>query len=242
MRAIKLSMLAAVMFTTGMTVVKAQTADEIMDKHVAAVGGVDNWSKIKTLKMVGGMTQQGYEISMTQTYDLSIGLRVDVSVMGMNGYQIVTNKGGWTYMPMMGSTKIDTMKPDMAKTTWEKMDVKGHQMLDYKSKYAKTELSGKDTINNALCYKIKCTDKDGNESTCYIDATTFYLLRVETKVKVNDEEQEAAVVYNNYQKQDGNIVMPMSVTAQGAEITYKTIEVNKPVDASIFIPTPPPAK
>ncbi|MFI5196956.1 MAG: hypothetical protein ACHQD8_07680 [Chitinophagales bacterium] len=238
MRIIKLSMLAAIMLTTGITAVKAQTADEIMEKHINAVGGLDNWNKIKTVKMTGSMSQQGMEISMTQTIDMAKGARLDISVMGMNGYQIVTNTEGWAYMPFMGSTKIDTMKPEMVKGMQKQFDIKGHQLVDYKSNGTKTELAGKDSVNNTLCYKIKCTDKEGNESMCFFDAGSYYLLRTEMKVKANDQEQEVAIVYNNYQKLPEGVVMPMSLTAQGGEITYKTIELNKPVDESIFKPTP----
>jgi outer membrane lipoprotein-sorting protein len=239
MKIIKLSMLAAVLLTTGAISVKAQTADEIMDKHAAAIGGVDNWNKIKTVKMVGSMSQQGMEISMTQTIDLAKGARLDISVMGMTGYQIVTNTGGWAYMPFAGSTKIDTLSPEVVKATQNQFDLKGHQMLDYKTKGTKIELAGKDTINNVLCYKMKCTEKDGKESTAYFDATTYYLLRTERMEKMQDQEQEVAIVYNNYQKLPEGVVMPMSVNIAGGEITYKTVELNKPVDASTFVPTPP---
>ena len=71
----------------------------------------------------------------------------------------------------------------------------------------------------------------------YFDKTTYYLLRNETKLKVDDQEQELATSFANYQKMPEGIVMPMSVTAQGAEITFKTIEVNKPVDEKLFVPT-----
>ena len=239
MRIIKLSMLAALLLTTGTISVKAQTADEIMDKHAAAIGGVDNWNKIKTVKMVGSMSQQGMEISLTQTIDIAKGARMDISVMGMTGYQIVTNTGGWAYMPFSGSTKIDTLSPEAVKASQDQFDFKGHQMLDYKAKGTKVELAGKDTINNVLCYKLKCTGKDGKESTSYFDANTYYLLRTERTEKIQDQEQEISVVYNNYQKLPEGVVMPMSMNVAGGELTFKSIEINKPIDASTFVPAPP---
>ncbi len=243
MKAIKFSILAAMMLTAGITTVKAQTADEILEKHQKAIGGADSWNKLKTLKMVGTLTQQGMEISMTQTIDIAKGARLDISVMGMTGYQIVTPNAGWMYMPFQGSTKVDTMKPDMVKAMQQQFDVKGHQLLDYKSKGTKVELAGKDTVNNAPCYKLKITDKDANESTVFIDMATYYILRTETKAKTDEGDQEMAVVYSDYkQTAEGGVVMPMSVTAQGVEITYKSIEVNKPIDEKTFIPTAPDKK
>ncbi len=241
MSTFKITILAALLLC-GATITKAQTADEIMERHITAIGGVDNWNKIKTLKMVGGLSQGGMDISITQTIAMGKAARTDISVMGMSGFQIVTTNEGWMYMPFMGAAKLDTMKPDMVKAMQKQLDVKGIQMLDYKTNGTKTEYTGKDTINKAACYKVKFTDKEGNESVSYFECATYYLVRSESKIKQNDQEQEVAVQYDNYKKLDEGIVMPMSVTAQGAEIIFKSIDVNKPVDDAIFIPTVPREK
>lgn len=235
MNVIKLSVAAALLLTAT-TTVKAQTAEEIMEKHEKAIGGVDNWNKIKTLKMTGSMSMQGMEIGITQTLALGKAMRMDISVMGMTGYQIVTTKEGWAYMPMQGSTKVDTMKPDMVKAAQPQLDIKNNQFLDYKKDGTKLHFEGIDTVNNVACYKVKLT-KDDKESIAYFEKATYYLLRTETKAKVDDQEQEVAMAYSNYQKVDGGVVMPMSMTIMGGELTFKSIELNKPVDEKIFRPT-----
>src|SRR5580704_5992470 len=92
---IKQYLLAAVILTSCLATVQAQTADDILDKHQKAIGGVDNWDKIKTVKMVGTMSQQGMDIDITQTLVMGKAMRVDISMMGMSGFQIVTDKAGW---------------------------------------------------------------------------------------------------------------------------------------------------
>jgi outer membrane lipoprotein-sorting protein len=240
MKALKKSLLTAVMLVGGLNVVMAQSADEIMAKHEKAMGGMDNWNKVKTVKMVGSMSQQGMEIGITQTLDLGKASRMDISLMGMTGYQIVTENEGWMYMPFAGSDKVEPMKPDMIKASKRQLDIKGNQLLDYKLKGTKAELAGKDTINSALVYKIKLTDKEGKESICYIDASTFYILRHEMKMMVQDQEQEIAIDYKDYKKTPEGIVMPMSVSVPmmggTAEIVYKTVDINKPIDPSVFKP------
>lgn len=238
MNMLKTSLLTAAMLGSVM-MGTAQTADEIMAKHAQAVGGDANWNKIQTLKLNGSMNQGGVDISITQTLAVGKAMRIDISAMGMSGFQIVTTSTGWMYMPFLGTDKLDTMKPDMVKTMQRQLDVKGAQMLDYKSNGSKQEYAGRDTISNAPCYKVKITDKEGSESVCYFDCATYYLVRTETTVKQDDQEQEVAVIYGNHKKQDEGIVLPMSVTAQGAEITFKSIDVNKPVDESVFKPAMP---
>lgn len=216
---------------------KAQNADEIMGKYLSATGGEEGWNKVKTLKMIGSMSQQGMDITITQTVRVGEAMRMDINVAGMNGWQIVTKTGGWMYMPFMGAAKIDTMKPDMAKAAQKQMDFKSSRMLDYKSNGSKLEYTGRDTISSAPCYKIKVTDKEGNEVTSFIDCSTYYLLRTEAKVKQDEQETEVAVAYNNYKKFDEGVVLPMTIIAQGAEITFKTVEINKPIDDKVFIPS-----
>ncbi len=236
MKLLKLSLVAAALLA-GNIAATAQNADEIMSKHVAAVGGIDNWNKIKTIKLTGTMNQGGYDISITQTVEVGKALRMDISAGGMTGFQIVTTTQGWMYMPFMGATKIDTMKPEMVKAAQKQLDVKGSQMLDYKANGIKADYEGKDSVSGTACYKIKIVDKEGNESMSYFDCGTYYLLRTESKVKQDDQEQEVSVQYNNYKKLDEGIVLPGSIVAQGAEITFKTMEINKPIDPSTFVPS-----
>ena len=44
---------------------KAQTADEIVDKYIAAIGGKDNWKKVQSMKVDGAIQVQGLEIPYT---------------------------------------------------------------------------------------------------------------------------------------------------------------------------------
>ena len=234
MKALKLSILAAVI-VCGISTVKAQTADEIMEKHQKAIGSVEAWNNIKTVKMEGTMSIQGNDINITQTMALGKAMRTDLNAMGMNFYQIVTKTKGWMYMP--GMEKVDTMKPEMLKAFQAQLELKGKELLSYKENGTKAEYLGKDTLNKVVCYKLKFTDKDGNESTSFFDATTYYLMRTESKVKQKDEEeQEVAIGYDNYKKMDEGVVMPMTITPMGNEINFKSIELNKPVDDKIFMP------
>ncbi len=43
----------------------AQTSDEIIAKHITAIGGLENWNKLKSLKMEGTIKAQGAEIKIT---------------------------------------------------------------------------------------------------------------------------------------------------------------------------------
>ena len=85
----------------------AQTADEIINKHITAIGGAENWKKINSMVMDASIKAQGAEIKVTRTQIHNKAMRMDIAVAGMNGYQILTQTAGWGYMPFAGQTKAE---------------------------------------------------------------------------------------------------------------------------------------
>lgn len=229
---------AILLSTTGSL---AQNADDIMKKHEQAVGGADKWGQINTLKMKGSMSQGGMQIDLTQTVAAGKAMRTDISVMGMSGFIIITKDGGWQYMPFMGVAKLDTLKPDMVASSQKQLDLKGQQMLDYKAKGINVEYVNVDTIKKAPCFKLKFTNKDGDVTYSYFDCTSYHLVRTESKAKLPDgEEQEVSVDLGEYKSFDG-IAFPTLIKTAGAEVAFSSIEINKPIDESVFKPIIPQA-
>ena len=236
MNTLKSTILASALLLGGLATVSAQTTDDIFAKHYAAVGG-DNWNKITSLKTIGVMNTQGMEIQMTNTVIPSKASRSDITVMGTNGYSIVTEKEGWSFMPMMGQTAPEQMKAEDLKTSQSELDVKAKNHVDVKANVTKAELVGKEKMGGVDCFKVKVTDKNNEEETLYFDATTYYLVAVKGKVSAQGQEVEVTQNFSDFQKLDGGIVMAMKVEVAGqGDLTLKTVEVNKPIDESVFKP------
>ncbi len=213
----------------------AQTADEIIQKHIDAMGGTKNWENIKSVKLKGTMSAQGMEIDMTQTIVENKGMRVDINAMGQQGYTIITPTEGWMYMPFMGQTKPEALPADQLKSQQSKINFRNNMLVD-KSQIAKSSLVGKDMVNKVACYKLKVTDKEGSEQTCYIDQATYYLIKTEMKIRLQDDDQDVAVNYSDFKKQPEGITVPMTYGTPQGDLKYKTIEINKPVDDNVFKP------
>ena len=214
----------------------AQTAEEVVNKHIEAIGGADNWRKVNTIKMTGAVKVQGMEIPVVVTATHNVGSRVNISAMGMDGYVITTPTAGWQFMPFMGQTKPEPMTGDALKMASEELDLQG-DLLDYAKKGHKVELQGKEDIEGTECFKLRLTTKGGQEKTLYIDPSNYYLVREVTKVTVDGKEQEGAESFSNYQKLPEGIVVPMTTESQMGPMTYTSFEVNKPVEPSTYEPT-----
>jgi len=233
MKILKQSLVAAMMVAACFTGARAQNADDIIQKHIDAVGGTDNWNKIKTVKMKGIMSMGGMEINITQTVANDKGMKMEIDANGMKGYNIITPSEGWIFMP--GMEKVTKIPDDQLKSSQDKINIKTGQLVD-KSKIGKAEYIGTDSVNSMNCYKLKITDKDGNVQTAFFDAVTYYLVRSEMKVKVQDDEKEMAVNYSNFKKQPEGIVFPMTIGTEQGDVNFKSVELNKPVDDNFFKP------
>lgn len=236
MKKIGISLCAITLMLAATTQSFAQKVDEIIQKHIVAIGGEENWKKVNTMKMEGSVSAQGMEIGVTQTIVHNKGMRQDISVMGMTGYTIMTPTEGWNFMPFGGQTEPEAMTADMVNEGKSKLDIQG-DLIDYKTKGTKIDLLGKDDVEGTEVFKLKVVKKDGKEKTLFIDTKNYFVIREIEKIKADGKEMEVPVDYSNYQKQSNGIVFPMTLGTQQGEVTFKNIEINAKVDESIFKPS-----
>ena len=209
------------------------TLDEIINKHIEAIGGRANWEKIKTLRMESNMKAQGAEIKMVVVQMDKKAMRQDITLMGMTGYSIITTTEGWEFMPFQGQTKPEAMTADDLKNSQEDLYLQD-EFLIYKELGKKLEYFGKDDVDGTECYKIKMTDKDAKETTFYIDPSSWLVLKQTKKVQANGKEMEVSTTYGDYKKLPEGIVYPMSIVGGWGESSITKIEINPSVDESIF--------
>ena len=213
----------------------AQTADEIVNKHIAAIGGADAWKKINSIKTTGSVKMQGAEIALSETILNGKGSRQDISAMGMNGYQIVTPAAGWKFFPFQGQKAAEPLTADDLKESLDELDAQG-SLIDYKIKGHTLEYLGTDDIDGVDAFQIKETLKSGKIETFYFDPKTFYIIRVITKQKANGKEMDITTNLSNYQKLPEGIMMPLSIGLPFGEMVISKIEINKMIDENIFKP------
>jgi hypothetical protein len=214
----------------------AQTADEIVNKHIEAIGGTDAWKKVNSMVTTGTLKMQGAEIGMSLTVLNGKGSRQDLTIMGMNGYQIVTPTQGWKFMPFQGQKEVEPITADDLKEAQDELDVQG-SLVDYKTKGHTVELLGTDDVDGVDAFKLKETLKSGKTQTIFIDPKTYYIIRVISKQKANGNEVDVTTNLNNYQKLPEGIMVPLSIGLPFGEMIISKVEINKPIDENIFKPS-----
>ncbi len=216
----------------------AQSAEDIVNKHFEALGGKDKFKELKTLKMNGKFTMMGMDIPFNIALVNGKCYKFNMTFQGMDMVQCVTGDSGWFISPFEGKKDPEKMPADMIKESKSRMDL-GGPLFNYKEKGNKVELVGKEDMEGTEIYKIRVTEKEGDVTYYYIDATSYLLLKETSKHKFKDKEVEGEELYSNYKKVDG-MMFPFSMESravgesEGQVMTYETIEVNPKIDETIF--------
>jgi hypothetical protein len=213
----------------------AQTIDEIVDKHVAALGGMDKLNSIKTMVTNRSFSIQGMEIPTKSTLVVGKALRTESTVMGNAMIQVVDGATGWMIRPaMMGGTgDPEDMPAELLKSQVGQLDPFG-PLVNYKEKGNKIELVGKEKVDGKENFHLKVTTKEGQAMDEFVDANTYLV----SKVKMSMNGQEGEVGYSDYKEAEG-VKFPNTMEITNAQMgnlvmtTNKTV-INGQVDNALF--------
>ncbi len=218
---------------------QAQTADEIVAKHIEARGGAAAFTTLKTVKMEATLAVAGIEAPTKIAVVNGKAHRMDVSAMGNDITTVINGTMGWGINPMAGSGKPEAMPAELLKGTSTQTDLSGG-LLNYKDKGNTVELLGTEKLTSGDAFKVKLTLKDGAVITHFFDAKTFYIVQTKANMNVGGQSFDADVLYSGHKATEG-IVFPMTqeITNHpqyGSMIsTYTKIEVNPAVDEAVFV-------
>ncbi len=211
---------------------QAQTIDEVINKHIEALGGKGKLSKIQNVITEGSMNYQGAEIGITTTAVHNKLFRQDISVNGMNGFDMITHTEAWTYMPFFGMQKPEPKTAEEVQQNKPDMDLAG-PLVDYLEKGHKAELMGKEMIDGKNSYKIKTSLAGGKMLMLYIGVESNMIVRTIDKRKVNGQDVDVQTDLADYKEVEG-VKMPHSITQQYGTIYISSIKVNQLIPESAY--------
>jgi hypothetical protein len=224
----------------------AQSADEIVNKYIDAMGGKDKIANVKTLKMVATVDiGPNMKAPMTLFVVNNKSFRMDMEIQGMKMVQAYDGESGWYIQPWGGKKDAEKMNEEMVRDSKDQADING-SLYDYKVKGNTVEYLGKEDMEGTDTYKLKVTKKSGDIEYVFLDASSYLKLKETSKHKFQDKEVEGETIYSNWKKVDG-IMFPFTIeqrekdASQGQAMNFDSYEVNPKVDEAMFKMPPPTA-
>lgn len=220
----------------------AQTLEEIISKHIAAMGGAQKIAKLQSYKVEGKLSMgQGMEAPFMMEAIQGKAARFEMVFQGMTMVQCIKGDHGWGIMPFQGKKDAEPMTPDQVRGMADQMEIQG-LLFDYAQKGHAIEYVGKDDLEGTEVYKIKVTKNNGDIVYKFIDTETFLELKSSITIKMNDGETKSDMLISNYQKVDG-YTMPFSLinrnTIAGQSfdqtLTVEKIIINPVIDEAKFV-------
>jgi outer membrane lipoprotein-sorting protein len=214
----------------------AQTVEEIINKHIAAMGG-DKYTGIKSVKMESAAQIMGMELPSTTTVVQGRGMRSEMVVQGSAIVQALDGNTGWMINPMTGQTTATPLPEDAVKMSAGQLDLTG--LYNYKAKGHTAELVGEEKLEGAPVYVVKLNMANGATATHYISKDTYYILKSNVKVAVQGQDVEVKTNFSNFKQVDG-VTFPFTTEIESPAMPgvitmmVKNIQVNPTVDESIF--------
>ena len=232
----KLTFLLALTLTA--FAMKAQTADEIVEKYLKAIGGADKWKKIESTLMTGKGEAQGMNFPVTMTAMRPNSLKVEVDIQGMKMIQpCFDGTTAWSINPFGGGaepTKMDEESTkEFARNKFE------DEFIDFKTKGHTVTLEGTEEAEGTKCFKLKIVLKQGGEKIYFMDVENFIPIMVREFAMTGPSKGQASEsILGDYKEVEG-MMMPHSIETKlggqtAAVIKIEKIEVNPKIDKSIF--------
>jgi outer membrane lipoprotein-sorting protein len=240
---ITLLTLGALPATTGQA--RVQTADEIIDKHIAALGGRPALAKLVSRHATGSVTLSVQGNDLSGTYEAyakapnktRVVLKIDTTAVGGPGDMVIDQRFDGVAAVVMNSLQGDTV---ITGNQLENMRNGSFPsaMLSYKEKGVKVELLPREKLANQEMIVLQATPKTGSTIKVYLDPATFLIARTVAKVSTPEMgDLEQTVEFSDYRAADGTKVAFQTVNSTPAQtITVKIakVEHNVTIDDAMF--------
>ncbi|SFE41244.1 LolA-like protein [Spirosoma endophyticum] len=209
------------------------TAEEVMDKYIAAIGGKEALMKVTDMTTSMSSDMNGNAIIVTRKQKLPNKFSM---VINANGMEVMKQTGDGSTVVMGGMQGSRTLEGPAA----QQMTVMNTLFpeLHYAENGVKTTLVGPEKVDGKDTYKLSHMTADGATTwTDNFDVATGLKVQSVVTNKSPQGEMTSTMVYSDY-KDTGGIKFPMTINQQSPRgpmtMSVDNVKVNKGLKDSDF--------
>ena len=244
MNAVSRRLFLAILFLAAARTASAQTADDIIEKHLTALGGRAALAKVKSRSMKGTMTLS------TPAGDVSGPVEIFNEAPNKSRLLLNLDLTAFGAGQMTLDQRFDGTSGYVIDTIQGNRDISGSQLenmkngsfpsplLNYKDRGVTVELAGKQKVGDRDAYELILKPKSGPVAHQFIDAESYLAIRVVIKVELPQVgELEQTSDFSDYRAVDGvkvPFMIKASSTVQRSTVTLTNVEHNTSIDQALF--------
>jgi hypothetical protein len=196
-------------------VARALTAAEVIEKNIAARGGLEAWRKVETMAWMGHVESGAQGAARPMLFVLELKrpnmTRFEIQSQSDKFARIFDGAQGWKLRPgSAGTQDVRPLSPEEVKYAREEYVIDG-PLVDYQAKGVAVTLEGLDDLEGRKAYRLTLKLPSGASRRLWIDAQTFLESRYD-RPSASPHHPGAAlsVYYRNYAAVDG-LQIPMRI-------------------------------
>jgi len=236
-------------------------AAEIVNRSVAARGGLEAWRAVHTLAWTGKMEAgNSHERTLQMPGKLqppadkpaaqvqlpfvmeqarSRKSRLEIEFAGQTAVQVYDGTQGWKVRPFLNRHEVEPFTTAELASAGMQSDLDG-ALVDYAAKGTKVDLEGIDAIDGRDAYRLRLTLRGGHVMHTWVDAQSFLEVKLEgTPRRLDGKAHPVSIFLRDYRTVAGlKVPYVIETVVQGVARTEKIqiddVRVNPQIDARRF--------
>jgi hypothetical protein len=238
--------LLALVAACAATPARAQSVDEIIAKNLAARGGIEKMRAVHTMVVIAKLvTPDGLGGPITVRLRRPDNIQEDLTLGGVQSIRTYDGKSAWVLKRGAGHEDIMPLSGgDLENLRDEGENGIDGTLADHAAKGNKVNLEGAAVVEGKTCHKLKVTLRTGHVQYLYLDSQSFLEIREEIVRTFGGKETLIEETIGDY-RGEGGILFPhtfvsgLAGSAQKSTLSIEKIELNPPLDESLFrVPKP----
>src|SRR3954453_8346198 len=191
----------------------AQDAQSLIAKNLEARGGAAALDALRSVSFEGRTIFPGdFELTYKEARERlgpGAAIRYDFGLQGLDLVQSYDGGGAWKINPFQGRKDPEKMSADEARQLADAALIEG-PLLASRSDGSRVDDLGREDFDGTDAYKLKVTQKDGDEFTYWLDPDTYLEIKVDEMRRIRGAPTTSETELGDYEKVNG-VYYPMSV-------------------------------
>ena len=193
------------------------SADQIIDRNIAARGGLDAWRKVESMAWLGHIEDPSAP-SPRLPFVLQLKrpdkTRFEITALGQQSVRAYDGSAGWKLTPGSGGKpSVQPYSPEELRFAREGQEGQAMTgpLVDYRAKGIAVAVDGEDMVDGRPAYRLRVTLPSGTAHHLWIDGQTFLDVKYDRASESRSGRSVAVSVYNRDFRAVDGLQVPMRI-------------------------------